>query len=503
MNLKLKSKLILAFLIVGILPFAVVSAISLSKSSNALKSQSVQKLEAVREIKKAQIEKLFSGIFQDIKLIASLDNVKNFFAEFENIGLSEGYDSEDYKEAVEEYTPILKSYVEGYNDFYLISEKGYVVYSLNRGSDFGVNLVTGEYKKTGLAGAFKKALADKIVFDDIAPYAPLEDTPASFVAAPLKGESGTIIGVVALRLSLDAVNSIMKEQAGMGKTGDTYLVGTDNFMRSDSHRDMQNHSLAASFANPDTGKVDTDAARGTLSGKTASGVITSYNGQSVLSAYTPLKVGDTTWALIAEMDTDEALAAVSSIKWLMLIIALIGIAAIIGVALSFARAITKPIAESVEFAGKMSKGDFARTLDIDRKDEIGTLAGALNSVVSNLGRMIKDIIVGTDALRASSEKQMGAAADLNMGISEQTSQTEQAAAAMTEMSQTVADIAKNAEEASDTSKNASNIAGEGKKIVEQTVVGMMKISDTVSGLASTIDELSKNGNEIGKYSECD
>ena len=58
------------------------------------------------------------------------------------------------------------------------------------------------------------------------------------------------------------------------------------------------------------------------------------------------------------------------------------------------------------------------------KDEIGTLVGALNNMVSNLGKMIKDIIAGTDALRASTEKQLTSADDLNRGIVEQTNQTE-------------------------------------------------------------------------------
>ncbi len=497
MNLSLKSKLISAFLAVGILPFAAVSIISLYMLSDALKLQSLQKLEAVREIKKAQIEKLFSGIFHDIKLIASLDNVKNFYTEFENIGLSQGYDSEDYNEAAEEYTPVLKSYAEGYNDLYMISRKGDVVYSLKRGPDFGVNLDTAEYKNTGLGRAFSKALAGDIAFVDIAPYPPLKDAPASFVAAPIKGESGSIIGAIALQISLEAVNSIMKEHAGMGKSGETYLVGTDKLMRSDSRKDPGNHSVAASFANSETGKVETVAVQYALSGKSGSGVITGYNGDRILTAYTPLKVGDTTWALISEIDTDEALSAVNYIRWLMLIVALIGIAAIIAVALSITGAITRPIAESVEFAGNMSKGDFTRTLHIKQRDEIGILAGALNKMVLNLGNMIKDIIAGTDALKASSDKQLEAAEDLNRGISDQTSQTEQAAAAITEMSQTVMDIAKNAANASEASKRAGNIAGEGKKIVEQTVAGMMKISDTVSGLASAINDLGNNSSEIG------
>ena len=72
-------------------------------------------------------------------------------------------------------------------------------------------------------------------------------------------------------------------------------------------------------------------------------IIMDYNGNPVLSAFAPLKIGNTTWALIAEIDESEAFASVNHLKWLMGIIAIIGMLAIITVALLITRSITKPI----------------------------------------------------------------------------------------------------------------------------------------------------------------
>ena len=71
-----------------------------------------------------------------------------------------------------------------------------------------------------------------------------------FVAAPIT-ENGKIIGVVALQLSIEAINKIMKQRDGMGETGEVYLVGQDKLMRSDSFLDPTNHTVIASFENPD------------------------------------------------------------------------------------------------------------------------------------------------------------------------------------------------------------------------------------------------------------
>ncbi|MBE0602414.1 MAG: methyl-accepting chemotaxis protein, partial [Deltaproteobacteria bacterium] len=76
-------------------------------------------------------------------------------------------------------------------------------------------------------------------------------------------------------------------------------------------------------------------------------------------------------------------------------------------------------------------------------------------------------------------------------------QTEQSAAAITEVSQTVMDVAKNAAEASNSSKEMSRIAGDGRKKVEDTVTGMHGIAETVKESANTVGELGKASKEIG------
>jgi methyl-accepting chemotaxis protein len=62
-------------------------------------------------------------------------------------------------------------------------------------------------------------------------------------------------------------------------------------MRSDSFLDPANHSVKASFADPAKGKVDTEAAREALSGKTGAKIIIDYNGNPVLSAFAPVTLG--------------------------------------------------------------------------------------------------------------------------------------------------------------------------------------------------------------------
>jgi methyl-accepting chemotaxis protein len=54
----------------------------------------------------------------------------------------------------------------------------------------------------------------------------------------------------------------------MGRTGESYLVGSNKLMHPDSYLDPENHSVNASFPNPEKGRVDTDAAKEAFSRNT-------------------------------------------------------------------------------------------------------------------------------------------------------------------------------------------------------------------------------------------
>lgn len=102
----------------------------------------------------------------------------------------------------------------------------------------------------------------------------------------------------------------MSIRSGLGKTGETYLVGPDKLMRSNSFGDPQYHTVQASFANPEKGKVDTESVRWALAGEDRSDVILDNNNNPVLSVAAPFKILDLTWAIVAEIDVSEAFSPV-------------------------------------------------------------------------------------------------------------------------------------------------------------------------------------------------
>ncbi len=272
----------------------------------------------------------------------------------------------------------------GYYDLFLLNPDGYVFYSVEKESDYQTNLVSGKYSGSNLGKLVQQVLETKqFGLADFESYAPSHGEPAAFIAQPVMHNDKVEL-VVALQLSLEAINGIMQQREGMGTTGKTYLVGSDKLMRSDSFLDSENHSVHASFANPEKGKVDTVAVQEGLDGASGEKLIKDYNDNWVLSAYTPLHIGDTTWVLLAEIDEAEVKAPISELITSIVLIG-IGIAvAVAGVAFVMARGIANPLIKGVQLANAVARGDLSASLDIRQQDEIGMLAEAMRTMVSNL-----------------------------------------------------------------------------------------------------------------------
>ncbi len=133
-----------------------------------------------------------------------------------------------------------------------------IVYSVSKDVDFATSLVDGPYANTNFGKAFREAAAlsaaDAVVLKDYEPYKPSYEAPASFAASPILAK-GETIGVAVMQMPIEPINEIMTDRSGLGETGETYLVGSDNLMRSDSYLDSENRTVAASFANPATGPL--------------------------------------------------------------------------------------------------------------------------------------------------------------------------------------------------------------------------------------------------------
>jgi PAS domain S-box-containing protein len=318
-----------------------------------------------------------------------------------------------YAEVHARLNPFIRSTIRqfGYDDLFLIDhENGRVVYTVAKKVDFGISLLTGPYGNTRLSRAFRAARdaveADFVQITDFESYTPSLGAPAAFVAAPIF-KDGRRLGVLALQIPLDRINAVMTgdrkwEERGLGRTGETFLVGSDHQMRSDSRffleapqqyldkisergvpgevlRLMQAHQSTVLFQ-----QITTAATKAAFAGKTGTVTQVDYRGEPVLASYAPLAIPDLDWAIVAQLDTVEAFAPVTALRR-----ALLGTGAgiaglVVVIALVLARSLTAPIHRLIAGMGILGRGELSHRLDEIRRDEIGQIATALNRMAGDL-----------------------------------------------------------------------------------------------------------------------
>ena len=191
----------------------------------------------------------------------------------------------------------------------------------------------------------------------------------------------------------------------------------------------------------------------------------------------------------------------------ILIIILTFLCVAIGVFLSFVitRAIARPVQDGVNFAMKLSEGDFTHSLDVKQKDEIGVLAKALNHMVVNLRKIFEELASGVDTLSSSSTELSTISQQMALGAKQTSAKSNDVTAAAEQMSASMASVASASEQTSTNVSMVSTAAEEISATISEIAQNSEK-ARLITGKAvleaknalTTIDKLGKSALEIGK-----
>jgi len=203
----------------------------------------------------------------------------------------------------------------------------------------------------------------------------------------------------------------------------------------------------------------------------------------------------------AQAEQEKAVKSVNAVfRTNIATVSILGLAVLaIGVLLSglVLRSISKPISELSQMAERFGGGDFSGRLDDKRKDEFGALAVHFNAATAKLAEITQGLRRAIADLNMGAQELAHASGDLSTGASRQSSESTQAASAMTEMAQTIDDVAHNAHTAASESGNALARATTGREVVERTVTGMEHIAVSVRDAAIVIEALGNSSTKIG------
>ena len=386
----------------------------------------------------------------------------------------------------------------GYYDIFLVDpDSGDIVYSVFKEVDFSTSLIDGPYADTNLGKVFREANKstnpESVEMVDFAQYAPSYESAASFIASPIF-DGQRKVGILIFQMPIDKINMVMTsnhnwKSTGLGESGETYIIGSDYTMRSQSrfliedkesyHAQMAGLGMDESLLNIINAKhstillqkIETKGTQAAISGETNVEIFPDYRHIPVLSAYTSLDIKGVNWAIMAEIDKEEALRAATSLGKRMIMLSGVLLVLIIGLSILVLR-IT------------------------------GRVTNVIKKMVASLTDCSGQIHSASEQISASSET-------LAQGVSEQSSSLEETSASMEEMSSMTKQNAQNAEEASKLvdvctteAENGNKAAGEVTSAMEEITASSKKIAEItkiIDGIASQTNSLSyKAGNDTAQ-----
>lgn len=551
-DLKLKFKipsLIVGFALIGMVAVATASAL---QARGALSELALERLDAAASARASELGRYLSSIEADLRTMASdpatVEAIAAFDTAFSALAergdvtaqLKQAYITNNpnplgekhrldaapggtlYDQVHARYHPWVRTQLEtkGYYDIFLFNTEGDLIYSVFKEEDYATNFEVGggQWASSDLGRAYRAAMGaarGEISFFDYAPYTPSYDAPASFISMPVES-GGRRVGVLVFQMPIDAINVIMGEASGLGRTGETLLVGSDSLLRNDSRLTDTNDILSARF------ELDL-VSQAINAGQTGHVPRESFGDRTITAATAPVEFQGVRWAVAAVQDVSEKNAPVNSLMLAVVITLFLGCVLLAFLGFMASQTLTRPIGRVIAALEAVTSGRTSREAEgeASRGDEIGALARSVRSFQDNLieqrrlqseqkarddverrrqielEKLVQDfqheVSMVMDTVNTEVERMKSAAAEVSQvsegaranaetstGASEQASEAVSAvSAAAQELSASIAEIARQTETATTTVRQTVSLTESTDRQVKQLAEAAQRISEVV------------------------
>lgn len=511
-------RLVVLVLSVALISIGIVGYLSFKSAQSALRSAQFTKLESARDRARQSILDHLSQTMSNAEFFARTQAVTEaaevlaFYASVDPADYGDAvtldFDSEKYRRIVGTMDGLFRAWMDlnaernGYRDVMILSDpqRGFIGYILNQKTELGTDVRSKPLKDSNLAGLYRHIVETRRpAFSDPEVYGPTEE-PSIYVGAPILKLDGPVLGALVLRVSVTALESILESTAQVGNTAEMYLVGRDHVVRASSVP-MKYPAL--------TSRIENRAVQEALDEKTASVEVSDSSMSTKLMAWTSMGLeqnadtaGDFEWALVASLDSREALKDVRYLAYRVVGIAFgIAILAFI-LAVVVARTIGGPIKAMAVTADEVSRGDLTAELpESDREDELGRLASAFSRMVKALALQIRQVREAVNVLTTSTTNIAQTVSQVNVTASQTFSAVTETMTTVEQVKQAAVVTSNRAKTVAEDARAAAGVSENGRHATEETIRRMEIIKDEVEAVRVTIDRLTSHSREIERISK--
>ncbi|WP_434685488.1 ATP-binding protein [Pseudanabaena minima] len=197
------------------------------------------------------------------------------------------------------------------------------------------------------------------------------------VTTSLLDENNVKMGAVTADFNLDYIDTLIRDNTGLGETGETYLIGkagTKTIFVAGNQVEPNDPSRKKA--------VNSDGIEQAIKQQSGFGLYNNYAGIPVVGVYWWLPSQNL--ALIAEINQDKAFAPADRLAINILILGFLSSGILLIAIYLFSRQITRPILAINATAARLAEGDLNQTAPIMTEDEVGVLAQTFNKMAKQL-----------------------------------------------------------------------------------------------------------------------
>lgn len=425
---------------------------------------------------------------------------------------------EDFRQFLQEF---------GYYDIFIADPNtGNIVYSVFKELDYATSIASGPYANTGIGEAFTKAKGatdkNQVFFSELKSYLPSYDALAGFLSTPIV-ENGNTVGILIFQIPLDRLNGLLTHQqkwsdAGFGYSGETYLVNPDTTLLTESRffledqrgyldilrQNMPNVAEQISMRETSVGiqPVNSISAKEALGGNSGFHIIKDYRDVEVFSVFNPVQIGSSTYALMAEIDTEEALAALDVMQAKLItstiIECIVIVAAAIAIALVLAARLVKPLNEVGDMCEELSQGEGDLTIRLKASGipEVDRIVAPFNIFIGQIRDIVANVKQDAESLASASEELSAITDQSESTTVQQRDMTHQVATALEELSASISEVAKSTQETQEFSSGAHGSLRENMERADMAADNIKLLVQLIRDSSMIITSLQGEVNQI-------
>jgi len=497
MQRSIAGRLLFWFLVIALIPCAILTAITARIAANALEDSVRTNLVQIAAAKAGELE---SYAMERVRNATALARGPTFIQAVRE--LHKAFEADAAPAAAE---PRLRSGAEAFREYFgyvtqafgyetllLIDTDGRVLLSLDDSVPSGSSVLSGSLASSELAAGFDRART--LLQSDLGGFQTYGKTavPLAFATAPIFDE-GRRIGVVAVGLSPERIWKVLSDTTGLGRTGE--IVSAERVADGVLITTPLRHVPDAAFRmKVPTGSTQAAATQRAANGDRGYGIVTDYRGEDVAAAWCYLP--SFRWGMVVKQDASEAFRLVRFQRMAIIGLSLATILGVTLAALVVARTISTPIRTAVAVARQVAGGDLRANVGVTSDDETGALLEAIQTMTNDLrgliGRIQKSsvaLISTATAIQATSSEQQQVIADYGASTSE-------AVAAVKQISVTSQELLRTMTEVNDMAAHTGSMAAEGRGSLAGMDGTMRSLAESTSSFGGKLAVISERAANI-------